>query len=277
MMIKKITLFVILLVISHGILFSQFKYNVEYRTLNGAINEKSQVSKGFGRYNGYTIPLHENETVNFFVYSEDFTPKLVLVDPNGKTAKYTLVDKIYATMQLKIPFEGDWVVYVVTDDTIKGDYYFQYTIAPEAMMYINENADLCEKLDYLVAHSKANFRIFEFDNKALNLLPDMSGFGNSFLDLTTGSYNSTFYDDDNKDRATTSFNNLFDSINKCSIFTGWKKETTDWKITNGVKSKYKMIKEKGGDKRFIMVLLSEYDEENYIHYTVELLVGSQGQ
>lgn len=253
-------------------------YFVDFHTFDGELTNSDQMKAGFGKYDGYELEMNKGEIVNFFVYTEDFTPKLVLVDPKGRTAKVTKVDKIYATMQLQIPISGDWIIYVVGTDSAVGKYYFQYALTDSASMYISESADFCSKIKYLTAHAKANFRLFEYNEYAMDNLPDLSGFGQSFLDLTTGSYNSVLYDGENIEEAEKIFNSYFSKTEKCLDEKNWKKKEEDWKETDTFRSKMKLLNEKGSEKRFIALLLTEYfEDQNYNHITLEFLIGREGQ
>jgi len=248
-------------------------YFVDYNSVNGKLNENSQFKKGFGRYDGREISLRKNEFVNLFVYSEDFTPKLVLVDPDGNVANSNKTDKLYSTVQFMTPVEGEWIVYIVGKDSSVGDYTFQYAIADSSSMFIDEDASYCEKLSYLSAHSLANFRLFQFNQEAKSKLPDLSDLGTSFLDMTVGSYNSTFYDGENVDDAIKEWKKVTHSISLC-LKNNWKLEASDWHKHDGVNTKMATFRNKK-DSRFIISLLSEYEEEeNQKHYSVELLIGS---
>jgi len=157
-----------------SISYGQNPYSIEYKEVRGILKSNDKYEKDFGNYHGYELPLFEGENVNFAVFSTDFQPKIILVDPNGKVYKQSPeAIEGAAALLTKIPVSGDWILYVVGGLKDLGQFSLRYAFASANSSNINTNMDLCSSLNFLIAHANAHFMMLpidELENSGLELI-----------------------------------------------------------------------------------------------------------
>ena len=194
---KYFKLFIAIFFICVGINYSQVnkqQFQVDFNEIQGELTSKDLYKKDFGRYHGYEIELYEGEAINFVVYTKNFQPSIAFVNPNGEIYQQSSRnDKGYANIVTIVPKSGNWVLYVIGDQSSRGSYTLQSAIAEPNSLSLDKDADFCITLNFLLAHSNAYFFLLENSLSGKQLVK-MNGAVDSFLDEESGSYNAVFYD-----------------------------------------------------------------------------------
>jgi len=233
------------------------KFQVDYNEIKGELTQKDSYKKDFGRYDGFKIELFEGEAVNFVAYSTSFQPSIALVNPKGEIFKQSDPnDKGYANIVSIIPSSGNWVLYVIGDEKAAGSYIIQNAIAEPNSISLNNPANMCITLEFLLAHANAYFFLLESPLLSKQSLIKLNDAVDSFIE-EDGSYHSIFYDGNDYQKAETVFNNITEQIKSC-VGNDWQLESTKWEKIEKVKTKSVGFNEKINDKkRFITI--SFYD------------------
>ncbi|OGU62677.1 MAG: hypothetical protein A2V66_04300 [Ignavibacteria bacterium RBG_13_36_8] len=274
---RLVFLFVMLIV--PFILYGQKKlYNIEFQKTTGELTSKDLYKENFGRYDGYKIPLNEGERVHFLVYTEQFVPSLVFVNPTGQTlAEDRDKDDEYATIQTLIPQSGEWILYVIGDENSRGDYYLQYGIAGASLFSIDADVDFCSEIDFLMAHAVSYF-IFLGENNPEKPLFKIDSATDAYIDGHDASYNAVLYDGESLSKAEDIYESLVSKVKNC-INNKWKLSNREWMKVNDYKEKYFLITENTTDEpRYIRVSLSDftYSENHYQNkFLVDLIIGKK--
>lgn len=256
MQMKKI--FVLITMLSIQIFAQVPAYHVEFHEMNGRLTKSDSYRSGFGRYHGYEIPAYSGEGMNFIVYSEKFTPSLVLVDPEGKIFKQkTASNTQFANFSALMNKEGTWILYVVGDSTAFGDFYFQYAIASPQSLELSADADFCTGLNYVLEHCRAFFVFFDNPVSSRKTFTKLNGSSDAFLDDDDGSYNAVFYDGDDLKKAESVFNDLTGRVKAC-LTESWNIKNNNWSNIEDYKEKSAMFTSKDKtDERFVKVVFQD--------------------
>lgn len=205
------------------ILTNAQEFYVEYQKIEAELNSQDLFKENFGRYDGYQLPLNKGERAHFIVFSEDFSPSLVLVTPNDtKYQQASARGDDFITMGLKVPESGEWLLYVLGDSAAEGEYYLQYAFADSASLFLSKDADFCTGLNFILAHSNAYF-IFPQTIPSNRPLHKLSGAVDSFINSDDAAYVATYYEGDNLEKAKAKYQSLSESLKKC-LMKGWKRE-----------------------------------------------------
>lgn len=246
---KKYIVLILLVLSNHA--YAQFE--VEFSESKGSLSITDNLKPGFGRYDGYRIPLYKGETVNFIVFSEKFNPGLILVTPLGEVFKQSSKTTLeFATIITDISEDGEWILYVVGDSSSVGEYQFQYAIAASNSVSLPADADFCTSLQFILAHSKAFFLLIENQYDSSNSFIKLKGAKDSFIDEVDGSYTSVFLETDNLNEAEKQYKDLINNVSNC-LDKNWKSKSSDWRkkedyrinetvITENIKDSYRFIK-----------------------------------
>jgi len=247
-------LFILFLNIS---LFAQF--DVEFNKIEGKLEKSDKYQKNFGRYDGYEIQLYEGEAVNFLVYSDKFLPRLVLVNPEGKIYKEAMTEKMnIATIIAKIPASGDWILYVVGDSASTGNYTLQLAVASSNSVTLSQYSDFCTTLNFLLAHSKAYFLLFDTPVNSKQSFVKLNGSVDAFIDENDGSYIAKFYEGNDLKEAEKIFQEITTSIKNC-LNKNWKVQSKNWQKNDDYKIKGNLIYETQNDvERYIQISLIDF-------------------
>lgn len=273
-MFKKTILLSLFVLITN--LFAQ-QFNVEYQKIEGDLTSRDLLKDNFGRYDGYSMPMIENEAAYFIVYAEDFSPSLVLINPKNELyQQVSAKGEDYISMGILVPESGDWILYVVGDSTARGSYLLQYAFADSTSLFLNSDAEFCTGINYLLAHSNAYFLfpqtfptekpIFKFKNSV-----------DAFINGDDASYNSVCYEGDKKVDAEKKYNDMIENVTSC-IPKNWKQKKGSETIDGTGTEKYVTWSEPvNNNPRSIKVALVEYSEENssteYLNkYSVDLTI-----
>jgi len=236
------------------------QFQVDFNEIQGELTSKDLYKKDFGRYHGYEIELYEGEAINFVVYTKNFQPSIAFVNPNGEIYQQSSRnDKGYANIVTIVPKSGNWVLYVIGDQSSRGGYTLQSAIAEPNSLSLDKDADFCITLNFLLAHSNAYFFLLENSLSGKQLVK-MNGAVDSFLDEENGSYNAIFYDGNEKDKAEIEFKNVWTKIKSC-VDTKWQENISDWQKVGDYKEK-KMIFTEQVENKARIIIITIQDNEN---------------
>lgn len=274
---KTALLFLILAAFSIPAFGQTSKFNVEYSTKEGSLTKKDFVKKEFGRYDGYQLPLNKGEYAYFVIFSNDFSPNLVLMDPNGEVyQRSSSKGDQYVSVGINAPVGGEWLLYVIGDSTALGDYSLQLGFTDSASLSINKKADFCTGLDYLTAHANAYF-VFLQSLPTEEPLYQLEGSVDAIINGDDASYTTSFYQGNNSAEAAKIYESLLAKIKACPALTGWTFQSTDWQHTSSGKEMTAVWRgKKSGSHRLVQVSfcdLSEATDADYPEdYTIELVI-----
>lgn len=249
------------------------EFYVEYQKIEAELTESDLFKDNFGRYDGYQLPLNKGERVHFMVFSESFSPSLVLVTPNDtKYQQASARGDDYITMGLKVPETGEWLLYVLGDSTAEGDYYLQYAFADSASLQLKGDVDFCTGLSFILAHSNAYF-IFPQTVPSSRLLHKLKGSIDSFINSDDAAYVSTFYEGNDNEAAEKIYNSLKKSVQSC-LSENWKSKEIDNSESTGSMTWSENVKQ---NPRVVVVSFNDTSEINagvdyQYKYAVELIV-----
>lgn len=137
-------------------LFFAQEFRVENYITEGELTSEDLSKENFGRYDGYQIPFNKGEEGNFYVYSEDFQPALVLVSPSGEVLQNSFANSNDASISLNAVITGDYILYVLDRKNGLGKYSLINSFANESASKVSK-LGFCESISYVLAHSDANF------------------------------------------------------------------------------------------------------------------------
>ncbi len=268
----------VLILLSSVTYYAQFE--VEYNEIKGELTSTDKYESGFGRYDGYEIPLYENESVNFVVYTDSFFPKLVFVTPQGNVFRQTqLRNDGVASLITTVNESGNWLLYVLGDSTALGSYTLQYAFASSNSVSLHKDSDYCTILDYLTAHSKAYFLLLENITEVKSILKNLYTSSDAFLDEESGAFVLKIYEGNDLKYSDSLMDEITDKTSKC-IEKSWhsskenKKTVNDYKVRTN--SFVENIKEK---ERFIRIELFDLtnSKEKFLgNYVLQIVIGRSG-
>ena len=257
--------------------FGQFE--VEFNEIKGSLTKKDEFKKGFGRYDGIQIPLYKNEAVNFVVYSDKFSPRLMFLTPGGKPYKQSESDNgDVASLISSVSESGDWLLFVVGDSSAQGNYTLQYAIAGANSLELPKGSDFCTTLDFIVAHANAYFLLFENPVESKQAFVKLNGAEDAFIDESDGSYTAKMYEGNDLNEAQNKFDELSKKIDNC-FGKDWSKTVQSWTSTEDYKVKTVMYAEKFKSKqRYVLLGLKDLrsSKQKFIgDYVIEIVVNKR--
>ena len=276
MLLKRSMILLLLFITTLKLSAQENNYQIEFQKMTGALTKSDLFKSGFGRYDGYEIEFHEGERVHFLVYTEHFIPSMVFVSPDGKTYQQDIEkNDEYATIQTKINQSGEWVLYILADESSFGEYYFQYGIAEQNLFFINENSNFCEELDFLLAHSIAYF-IFLGGEDSDDSILKINGATDAYIDGHDASYNARLYDGNSLEDAQRMVDYMVNEVKNC-IPAKWKVNERGWMKVRDYREKYTIITENiSKEPRFVRIGLLDFrdsPEHNQNNFLVDIAIG----
>ena len=258
MLLRKAIFFIIMVAIPNFIMPQGQTYQIEFQKMMGELSQNDLTNEGFGRYDGYEINFNEGERVHFLVHSENFIPSLILVNPEGETFQQDIEQNDeYATVQAKINQSGEWILYVIADANSLGRYFFQYGIAAPELFSMNQNADLCDELNFILAHAVAYFIFLGEDNNDETILK-IDGARDAYIDGHDASYNAKLYDGNSIGDAQRMFNYIVDEVKEC-IPSQWSKSDRGWMKVRDYRERYFLVTENISEEpRFVRIGLLDF-------------------
>jgi hypothetical protein len=252
-------------------------FPIEYYKMEGELTDKDLFKSEFGRYDGFELPLNKDEQAYFFVYSKEFNPALILVSPEGKIFQQSKIEGgEFSVIRAAVPQTGNWYIYVVGNADDTGKYYFHYGFAADYAIELKKNSDFCTKLNYLVAHSKANFVFIENPNKK-NELPMFDKAENADISDADASYKTVLYDGDSFNRAIKIFTDFNKKIKLC-LGEAWNTKLNDFTKVGDHREQsveYTIVTE--DHTKMIQLILADFrntEERFYNDYAVVIVINS---
>lgn len=235
------------------------QFDVEFNKIEGNLNKNDKYQYNFGRYDGYEIPLYEGEAVNFLVYSDKFSPRLVFVNPSGKVFKEAFTDKSnIASIITTVSESGSWILYVVGDSSAEGNYTLQFAVASSNSTELQPNSDFCTTLNFIIAHAKAYFLLLETPINSKQAFVKLNDALDAFIDESDGSYVAKFYEGNNLGDAEKIFRELTEKISHC-LGKLWNVQSKNWQSAEDYKIKGNLISETSDEKgRYIQISLINF-------------------
>lgn len=257
------------------------KFQVDFNEIKGELTAKDLYKKDFGRYDGFEIELFEGEAINFVVYTQKFQPSLALVNSKGEIFKQSdRNDKGYGNIVTTISISGKYVLYVISSENSLGNYILQTAIAEPNALSFDSTSDFCATLDFLLAHSIAYFFLLENPNLATQQLVKLNDAVDAFIDEEDGSYNATFYNGNELQKADPAFKNIIDKMKLC-LSNDWKMKISDWQRMEDYKEKLVTFTENIKERpRYIVVGLFDYTGSNQRYknnYSVEVEINRKAK
>jgi len=259
---KKIGFVIVMLIFSTQFILAQnkqHKFQVDFNEIKGELTSKDLFKKDFGRYDGYEIELFEGESINFIAYSKDFQPSIALVNSKGDIFKQSVRnDKGYANIVTVIPTGGNYVLYVIGDEKANGSYTLQTAVAEPNALLLESSADLCTTLNFLLSHATAYFFLLENPELAKGPLIKLNDSIDAYIDEEAGSYNATYYNDNDATKAGTIFKSITDKVKDC-LGIEWRITSGNWQNIEDYKEKSKTFTEKvNNNPRYIKIVINDY-------------------
>lgn len=252
------------------------QFEVEFNELKGELTKSDKYQEGFGRYDGFQIPLYAGEAVNFVAYSEKFTPKIVFVSPKGHVFKQSDGSGKIASIITTVPEEGEWVLYIVGDQNSFGSYSLQYALASANSIKLPADSDFCTTLNFIIAHAKAYFLLFEDPYNLQESFVKLNSANDAFIDYVDASYNAIFLETDNLKEAEKLFRQLADQVSKC-LGKEWSINNSNWQKVEDYKVMSIKYSEKVNEKeRFVSVVLLDFkgSKQKFVNdYSVQILIN----
>lgn len=265
---KMITLLIVMLIIS-TVNFAQSVDYVEYSLVEGELTPEDQYKKEFGRYDGFEVPLNAGENVYLSVYSEDFNPSLLLVNPKEEKFEENQARGTgFASIKAKIPETGVWYVYVIGTANSKGNYYYQNAFADDVALKIPSEKTFKNDLQYILKHSRAYFLFLENEGEIYKI----AGAEDAFIDGNDASYNAVLADGENKKEIEKKYQEYSDKLIK-TLSGGWNVKNSDWVNIEDYKQKKAVFTPEDKNKEYMVTLkLNNYSQGNNGDYSLELVI-----
>lgn len=270
---KKI-IFLLTFILISSPAFAQFE--VEFNEMNGELTKNDKYEEGFGRYDGFQIPLYSGETVNFVVYAETFSPKIVFVTPKGNVYRQTASTGNIASIITTVPEDGEWLLYIVGDANAIGKYTLQYALAASNSIKIPTDSDFCTSLNFVIAHAKAYFLLLENSFDSQKPFIKLTNSKDAFIDDADASYNAVFLETNDIKEAEKLYKQLVDQVSVC-VDKEWSKNVSGWQKIEDYKVMSTQFKERVKEKeRFVNVMLLDLrgSKQKFLNdYTVQIIIN----
>lgn len=256
------------------------QFEVEFNEINGSLTQADKFEKDFGRYDGFEIPLYENEAVNFVVYSEIFLPKLIFVSPSGSVFRQAQAGgNRVASIIASIPETGEWLLYVVGDSSAIGNYLLQYALASSNSTGLPKEADFCTTINFLTVHSKAYFLLLENIDEIKEKFVKLENALDTFFDEENGSFVVKLYEGNDLTKAELVVKNMTEELSKC-VEKQWNAKNESWKNLDDFRIKTNAFIEQTNEKeRFVRVELYDLKKSKQKFtgdYVVQFVIGKNG-
>ncbi len=243
-MITKTTLsFVLTLILTAIALTQTSQFMTEQRLLDGELSADDPLENNLGRFDAYEMDLEAGDQLYIGLYSENFSPKLILLSPSDEIfRRKPSQGQPFIEFQGIVKENGTWEIAVVGDSTASGAYKLMYLWVADNTVSLDENADFCTTLKFLLAHCAVDFHFLKQDTvsgKSGVWTPTVILEGAKTAEIVSPSrewYNALMYSGYNRTRAEQQYTRLVEDITDC-LGDNWETETQDWKET-GVISRY---------------------------------------
>lgn len=209
--------FVLYFLLFSGLVIAQNspKYSVEFSEIEGELSKNDLNKDDFGRYDGFQLPLYQGEKLNVNLFSQDFTGRLIIINPMGQVFKeISAGSNGLANLVTTIPTDGEYILYVVGDSKSYGKYFLQYGLASSNSVSFYET-DFCSTILFLTEHANANFLLLENFETQQNGLPKIPGSIDSYLEEEEPVFVSLFYEGNSYKMAEDMYLKLVSDLSSC--------------------------------------------------------------
>ncbi len=239
---------------------------VSHLSFSEQLTDDDEVEPGFGRFDAYEVYFHRFDRVIIHVNSADFSPTIVLISPKeNHLVKIPENHEKAITFATEIPEDGKWLLVVRGDSTALGKYDLNAWWADENALHLNEEADLCDEINFLIAHANADFyfirRATDADDQQTSWQPaiSLSGAIQSFISKSDG-YVARFYQGNDKQLARKIYSDLVGKLKFCNGGT-WKESFRDWRVVDILNLRKEMVyqlrEKERTDYRYISVSIDD--------------------
>ncbi len=132
-------------------------FNVRSFVIKDELKSSDPVEENLGRFNNFEIHLNRGDKVAIDFQSENFTPLIVFVSPEGKKQVYYPKNGKTIKFTQNINESGNWNLFIVGGKDDFGKYVCRVSFADSNAVKIKPLKNLCELLKYFSAHSDARF------------------------------------------------------------------------------------------------------------------------
>ncbi len=249
--------FIYLFILASVSVFAQSKYNVEFNEIKGELSKTDKFKPDFGKYDGFQIPLAAGEKINVNLLTNQFSGKLLLVNPKGEIFKLGQSNNGIANINAIVPSDGEWIIYVVGDSKSFGNYLVQYSLADLNSQKFPLDTDFCSALLFIAEHSNANFMLMEDNSKTNARFPRLFGSIDNYIEEDEPVFNSVFYSGNNLNEAKDIFTKLNGDVEIC-LGNDFKKNSI--KKGKGEVEKFNFLSKKKDDTKEISLVIMDNKE-----------------
>ncbi len=132
-------------------------FNVRSFVIKDELKNSDPVEENLGRFNNFEIHLNSGDKVAIDFKSENFTPLIVFVSPNGKKQVHYPQNGKATKFVENIHESGNWNLFIVGGKNDAGKYVCRVSFADSNAVKIKPLKNLCEFLKYFSAHAEARF------------------------------------------------------------------------------------------------------------------------
>ena len=228
------------------------------------INPVDETDPEFGRFDAYEVSFSKGDLLLVQVKATGFSPAIVLIAPDDTTylAKFPNENGSNSlTYAVEIPFAGEWLLVVRADTNAIGSYRMRAWWADVASRSLPEEADLCDAINFVIAHANADF-YFITRGEGNNLYPNVQLPGAIVSRISPeNDFVSRFYQGNQKSQARDIYSNLVGKLKFCNGDT-WTESFKDWQtidVLSGRKAlRYELREKERDDYRSVSVMF--YDD-----------------
>jgi len=239
---------------------------VSHLSFSEQLTDDDEIEPGFGRFDAFEVYFHRFDRVIVHVNSPDFSPTIVLISPKeNHLVKIPENREKAISFATEIPEDGKWLLVVRGDSTAVGKYELSAWWADVNALSLNEDADLCDEINFLIAHANADFyfirRAADADNTQSVWQPTISVSGAilSFISSDDG-FVARFYQGNDKQLARKIYSDLVGKLKFCNGGT-WEETFHDWRVVDILNSRkemrYQLREKERDDYRYVSVTIDD--------------------
>ena len=184
---------------------------VEHFVINEQLTGNDMYDANLGRFDVYELDLSSGDTVNLTLNTESFIPMMILMAPSQEYfLEMPQNGSSKVNLSATIDEAGKWYLYVVGDSTDSGSYSVNTYFASSNALQINSDDDFCEKLNFYIEHSFADF--YFLNDKSIYNFAEAEG---KIVQTTDDEMRFTFYSGNDYGEAMDSFDEISEKIREC--------------------------------------------------------------
>ena len=207
-------------------------FNVRSFVIKDELKSSDPVEENLGRFNNFEIHLNSGDKVAIDFQSENFTPLIVFVSPEGKKQVYYPKNGKTIKFTQNINESGNWNLFIIGGKDDFGKYVCRVSFADSNAVKIQPLKNLCELLKYFSAHAEARF-VF---------VKDFADKLKSLYEKPEAKITSVKFDEENNSNLTLdvknsaqAFENISDALYEC--FEDWNIKESKRRNKDGNKIK----------------------------------------